>query len=70
MSASGTRGIVPAVRTIELVGGVLDGATIRVPSHVAAVPLIEPPCPGGQQMWYIQREGDPFHFDLTLTAQT
>ena len=52
------------MRTVELVGGVLDGATIRVPSHVAAVPVIEPPCPGGQQMWYVERDGDPFHFDL------
>ena len=50
------------MRTVELVGGLLDGAMIRVPSDVAAVPLVEQD--SAVERWYVERPGDPFHFDL------
>jgi hypothetical protein len=51
------------MKTIELVGGLLDGATLRVPSDVAAVPLVEQ-ASSAIEKWYVERPGDPFHFDL------
>jgi hypothetical protein len=57
------------MRTVELVGGLLDGATIRVPSDVAAVPLVEQASPPVER-WYVERPGDPFHFDLLRVGDT
>jgi hypothetical protein len=58
--------MVRGVRTIELVGGFLDGATLRVPSDVNAIPLIEK-ASSAVEFWYVERQGDPFHFDLQRT---
>jgi hypothetical protein len=55
------------MKTVELVGGLLDGATIRVPSDVAAVPLVEQASTAVER-WYVERPGDPFKFDLQRTG--
>lgn len=53
------------MRTVELVGGVLDGATIEVPTGVTEIPLVDQ---SPVQRWYVERPGDPTHFDLLPVA--